>query len=419
MKYFLLLFTVSMQVFSQGLILSTPEDKASYTKLPADKLGFVETLPFSHSLEKYVPPVLNQEGGTCVGFASFYYALSTMYNIEFDMTDSKEKYVHSFDPYFIYSIQYNEKNDCDSGLPFGAGFEKLRKIGAKKLFYPPFTDCGTTWTTSKLQNTLGYTMPYSINNWYYYEIENLSYSSVINVVKQNLYDNKPIITGFKFVDSMYSYTTENPSGVGSDGLWDPQSSEKEDGGHALCVVGYNDYKFGGAFRIVNSWGRDYGDDGYIWVKYDDFYEFVEEIFFLELNENIKKLPPTVIQTDNYKRYNYKNESNSYSFYEGQYLYSGVNGYGIWSDKDDNSYYVGKFNDAKMNGYFLIVDDEGIYSANAVNGSLQDFEKLGFANNDDVLMETQLEAKKYFQKLGENLSIRKANSSRRSTLKSKN
>ena len=73
----------------------------------------------------------------------------------------------------------------------------------------------------------------------------------------------------------------------------------------------------------------------------------------------------------------------------------------------------------MNGYFLIVDDEGIYSANAVNGILQDFEKLGFANNDDALMETQLEAKKYFQKLGENLSIRKANSSRRSTIRSKN
>lgn len=415
--FFILL--LSTQTYSQGLILSSPEEKASYLKLPADKLGFAETLPFSYSLEKYVPPVLMQEGGTCVGFATFYYALSTMYNIEFDMTDPKEKYVHSFDPYFIYSIWYNEKNDCDSGLPFGAGFDKLSKIGAKKLFYPPYTVCGTTWTTTKLKNTLGYTMPYSIKQWYYYEIENMSSSEVIEVVKQNLYNNTPVITGFKFVESMFPYTSENTLGVGGDGLWNPKSYEKEDGGHALCVVGYDDYKFGGSFRIVNSWGRDYGDGGYLWVKYDDFYEFVFEIFFLELSENIQDLPPTVIETDNYKRYNYKNDSNTFSFYEGQYLYGGLNGYGIWSDKESNSYYIGNYNNASMTGYFLIVDDDGIFSANAVNGTLQDFEKLGFANNDNQLMETQLEAKKYFQKLGEELSIRKANSTRSSSLKTKN
>jgi hypothetical protein len=42
--FFILL--VSTQTYSQGLILSSPEEKASYLKLPADKLGFAETLPF-------------------------------------------------------------------------------------------------------------------------------------------------------------------------------------------------------------------------------------------------------------------------------------------------------------------------------------------------------------------------------------
>ena len=416
-KILLFLMLASTQVYSQGLILSSPEEKAEFPKLPTDKLGFAESLPSSYSLEKYVPTVLDQDGGTCVGFATFYYALSTMYNIEFNITDPKEKYVHSFDPYFIYSIYFNDENDCDRGLPFSAAFDKLGKIGAKKLFYPPFTNCETSWTRTKLANSLGYTTPYSINNWYYYETKNMSNSSIINAVKQNLYNNKPIITGFKFVDSMFSYTSENILGVKSDGLWDPNTYEDEKGGHALCVVGFNDYKFGGAFRIVNSWGRDYGDNGYMWVKYSDFTAFVEEIFFLELNENIKKLPPTVIETNNYKRYNYKNNSNTYSFYEGQYLSGSVSGYGIWSDKEDDSYYVGRFDGGKMSGYFLLVDNDGVFSANAVNGKLQDFEKLGFAS-DNSLMETQLEAKKYFSRLGEKLSIRKANSSRKSNVKAK-
>ena len=94
---------------------------------------------------------------------------------------------------------------------------------------------------------------------------------------------------------------------------------------------------------------------------------------------------------------------------------GINGYGIWTDSDNSAFYVGKFDDAEMNGFFLLLDEDGFYSANAVNGKLQDFEKLGFAA-DQVLMNTQLEAKKYFSKLGVSLSIRKANSTKKSASK---
>jgi len=71
----------------------------------------------------------------------------------------------------------------------------------------------------------------------------------------------------------------------------------------------------------------------------------------------------------------------------------------------------------MNGFFLVLDKDGFYSANAVNGKLQDFEKLGFAA-DNTLMNTQLEAKKYFSNFGLPLSsIRKANSTKTNKPKS--
>jgi len=66
-------------------------------------------------------------------------------------------------------------------------------------------------------------------------------------------------------------------------VWNP----KEDpagayGGHAMCVVGYDDNMHGGAFEIQNSWGLRWGNNGYIWIKYDDYakftryaYEFVD------------------------------------------------------------------------------------------------------------------------------------------------
>ncbi|MBD0331784.1 MAG: C1 family peptidase, partial [Chitinophagaceae bacterium] len=37
-------------------------------------------------------------------------------------------------------------------------------------------------------------------------------------------------------------------------------------GHALTIVGYDDAK--SAFRIVNSWGKEWGDNGFIWIDYD-------------------------------------------------------------------------------------------------------------------------------------------------------
>ena len=44
--------------------------------------------------------------------------------------------------------------------------------------------------------------------------------------------------------------------------------------HAMCVVGYDDIIDGGAFRIMNSWGTWWGDDGFVWVRYKDFAQHV-------------------------------------------------------------------------------------------------------------------------------------------------
>lgn len=42
------------------------------------------------------------------------------------------------------------------------------------------------------------------------------------------------------------------------------------GGHAVVVVGFDDERFGGAFRVLNSWGPGWGDRGFFWLPYDTF-----------------------------------------------------------------------------------------------------------------------------------------------------
>ncbi|MEM5518348.1 C1 family peptidase [Henriciella sp. AS95] len=45
-----------------------------------------------------------------------------------------------------------------------------------------------------------------------------------------------------------------------DGNW-----EEANGGHAMLIVGYDDAR--NAWLVRNSWGRDYGINGYVWIDY--------------------------------------------------------------------------------------------------------------------------------------------------------
>jgi len=46
----------------------------------------------------------------------------------------------------------------------------------------------------------------------------------------------------------------------------PGAKEQLEGGHAVCLVGYDDAK--GAFLVRNSWGTNWGLGGYFWMAYD-------------------------------------------------------------------------------------------------------------------------------------------------------
>jgi len=83
------------------------------------------------------------------------------------------------------------------------------------------------------------------------------------------------------------------------GYWIPTEDYKGDfGGHAMCVIGYDDNQYGGAFEIQNSWGNWWGNQGYIWIKYDDFKNWVKYAYELiviskKSNNNIKDLAGSI------------------------------------------------------------------------------------------------------------------------------
>jgi hypothetical protein len=100
-------------------------------------------------------------------------------------------------------------------------------------------------------------------------------SDRVTPVKKAIAENKPVIIGMNCPDSFFN----------AKDVWRPSESPYGNyGGHAMCVVGYDDNRHGGAFEIQNSWGTDWGNDGYIWISYKDFVAFVNQAY--EMIENL-------------------------------------------------------------------------------------------------------------------------------------
>jgi hypothetical protein len=87
----------------------------------------------------------------------------------------------------------------------------------------------------------------------------------INSVKQLLANGQTCVLGIS-VYSNFDYIT-NYDTVYT--VHDKYGTNR--GGHAVCIVGYDDNKVTadgtGAFRLVNSWGTGWGNAGYWWMSY--------------------------------------------------------------------------------------------------------------------------------------------------------
>jgi len=52
------------------------------------------------------------------------------------------------------------------------------------------------------------------------------------------------------------------------------------GAHGITVCGYDDYK--NAYKIINSWGTSWGDNGYSWIDYNLFPSVSSNLFVMNL-----------------------------------------------------------------------------------------------------------------------------------------
>lgn len=279
------LFLIAVNAFAQKKWLPGVKGYASQGYYKSESEGArVKTrggsfLPSSYSLREYAPPVGEQEGGTCVGWATAYAGLSILENIKLDRRDDSLKAVNAFSPYFTYILsKFDEDNECSEGLYVEMALNSLQNVGAirqqefNSVCIPAESSFGLEriLQDSTVALDVNKLIPELKNN----RLESFIPISGVEVVQNaKYYLNKkmPVVISVNMYQSIVDNLVSN--------VWNGVIDDYP-GGHAMCIVGYDDNKFGGAFEIMNSWGKEYGDNGIIWFRYEDFAKEVKTAYAL-------------------------------------------------------------------------------------------------------------------------------------------
>lgn len=293
----IILFLVS--IFFCPTLGTTQADTIYAMGLPSEPDKFYETLPLkapltrsaydiipsSASIKQYAPEPKSQgQYGTCAAWATAYAARTILEAQKHGWTDKEIITKNAFSPGFTYRLAEPYKWDCWGAYP-SVCIDKMVNIGAVKT--GTFDDPCPQYTLNHSLQSKG------ANNkiegyarlWDSYENR---YNWKIQIAKKSLSEGNPVVISMLCPKSFHK--------VGFTGLWIPTETtlDPNHGRHAMCVVGYDDNKYGGAFEVQNSWGVFYGDGGYVWIKYDDFAKFVYqafELFQFQKLQHQKPQPP--------------------------------------------------------------------------------------------------------------------------------
>lgn len=255
-------------------------DDDSYGKVPRKAALLTrdyEVLPASWSLKRYCP-IPNDQGqfGTCTSWSTAYAARTIAEAVKNGWVDRNRITSEAFSPIFVYKqIEFTKTPNCEEGTCIDDALDLLMDKGVPK-FRDFNVKCADYIPADLFPKALSYTIEDYCTLFGSFD----GYSKKILSVKKSLTQNCPVLIGMKVPDS-FDYAKD---------VWVKKENDNDGGGHAMCVVGYDDNKYGGAMLIMNSWGTSWGNGGFTWVKYRDFADNVKYAYEMILNVKTEPKP---------------------------------------------------------------------------------------------------------------------------------
>jgi len=248
----LFIFLLSMSAYADiGYEQDNPDD---FKILKKDILKASSTEPAitSFDLSEKMPEVMDQgQLGSCTSWAVGYYLngyLQSMENGWLNYSGSK------FSPSFLYNYIKNYQ-PTTGGTSFGDNFNVLLNQGGSRWGYMPYT------TDSTVKPSIA-----ALTDANLFKIDEYGLISVvpndIDSFKNYLTTQEiPICIAIQVKPDFDSLNSNNQ-------VYDDYSGNLR-GYHAITIVGFDDSK--NAFKIINSWGKEWGLSGYGWLSYDYIY----------------------------------------------------------------------------------------------------------------------------------------------------
>lgn len=272
-------FSSVAQEKSKGLVFATSEQLRAIPVASSPYSG--DEMPNSADLSEYMPPVGNQGmQNSCVAWAIAYAVKSYQEKVEERMPFYSGNSIDNnriFSPSYIYNQMNNGR---DGGSSFIFSLNLIHDQGCVPMSDMPYNS--SDYLTLPSDELKEKAKMYRIDYWR--QVNFLDPKEV----KAQINAGYPILIGVK-IDKGFEakgHGAENPY------IWNSYDNT-ETSGHAMVIVGFDDHLK--AFKIMNSWGKEWGNDGFCWISYDFFPVCVHEAYVMKDAMNAKS---TVVTSSN-------------------------------------------------------------------------------------------------------------------------
>ena len=239
------------QDYKTGLTLLPTSE---YENLPAVP-RFRAFLPPSADLSAWLPAVGNQgQQSSCTAWSTTYYMRSFYVNRSTNNTDRQQ----SLSPSFVYNQLARRGSSCSEGLAISRALDFLQNRGAPLLdSFPYALSTCEALPNSNVSEQAG---NFRIRDWKRLD------RGKLDDIKGEIASGNPVVIAMLLPNSFTAHKGST--------IYDDQTVTQN--AHAMTVIGYDDNRR--AFRLINSWGKEWGDRGYAWVSYRTFQSTVPEMY---------------------------------------------------------------------------------------------------------------------------------------------
>ena len=272
-------------------IIKTIDDYMAYAS---------ESLPMASTYSTALPdsvdnskspffPAIGHQGdlGSCVSWGQTYYQFTYEMNKSMGVITTPE---NTFSPKWTFNFA---NGGDETGSWDDDTYNLLKELGCVTLKTLPVDDDFLTWTP--VEDVWKTALKYRLKSFQIFENIGRTNSQITSVDDSDLELYKTAIANGEVLavnSYIFSHQTSklktNPAVPENDKYAGEEVITHKTGflgAHRMAIVGYNDNIWTdinnndkvengemGAFKIANSWGTEYGNDGFMWVAYDSLNE---------------------------------------------------------------------------------------------------------------------------------------------------